>query len=228
MPPALDSKIEGQRIVIQRVAAFAPNVAPLATSLPDFGKLGSAPDTDVLAVTDRYLVLVTVYSWDDVQAKRLPTTETYYVLHKQTHRWGKVTVPGNNSTVRIFGSWMAVREADVSNGDTRPGPGRDTERAQATSALPDVHAAYEGVLSSTYRFRGELELVDLEGERRIPIHTESEDSEILSVEGNRVIYRIDNAIYQAQLGDGTLGARELLVRGDDVPEIHWVFAGPAQ
>ncbi len=46
-------------------------------------------------------------------------------------------------------------------------------------------------------------------------------------EGDTVLYRANGMIYQASIvGDNVVNA-SVLVRGDEVAEIHWVFWGPA-
>jgi hypothetical protein len=41
-----------------------------------------------------------------------------------------------------------------------------------------------------------------------------------------VLYRVNDTIYQARIVGDKLQDNSVLVKDDDVPEIHWVFWGP--
>ena len=49
------------------------------------------------------------------------------------------------------------------------------------------------------------------------------DSEILDVSGDIVLYRVNDAIYQARITGNQINDKKILVKDEDVPEIHWVF-----
>jgi hypothetical protein len=38
-----------------------------------------------------------------------------------------------------------------------------------------------------------------------------------------VLYRINDTIYQARIADTQLRETSVIVKDDDVPEVHWVF-----
>ena len=54
-------------------------------------------------------------------------------------------------------------------------------------------------------------------------HTGQEDSEILQVKGDIVLYRINDTIYQAKIVGDQLKDSTMVVKDEDVPEIHWAF-----
>jgi hypothetical protein len=56
--------------------------------------------------------------------------------------------------------------------------------------------------------------------------TNQEDSEVLYVRNNTVFYRVNDAIYASRIEQDRLDSPELLVRDDDVPEVHWMFWSP--
>lgn len=59
--------------------------------------------------------------------------------------------------------------------------------------------------------------------RKIRIETDQEDSEILWADDNSALYRVNDAIYQAQIIGDKLQDTTMIVKDQDVPEIHWVF-----
>lgn len=69
---------------------------------------------------------------------------------------------------------------------------------------------------------------NLEDGRRITIQTDQEDSEILTVrDDGLVLYRVNDSIFAAQIEGDKLGKPALVVKDEDVPEVHWVFWSPA-
>jgi hypothetical protein len=75
---------------------------------------------------------------------------------------------------------------------------------------------------------GTLLLDNLEDGRRITIDTGQEDSEILTVRADGlVLYRVNDSIFSAQIEGDKLSQPTLVVKDEDVPEVHWVFWSPA-
>jgi hypothetical protein len=70
---------------------------------------------------------------------------------------------------------------------------------------------------------GILMLQNLGDGRKIRIETDQEDSEILWADDNSALYRVNDAIYQAQIIGDKLQDTTMIVKDQDVPEIHWVF-----
>ena len=59
----------------------------------------------------------------------------------------------------------------------------------------------------------------------IKLDTKAPDSEVLLIENNQVIYRIEDKIYSAQINKNKLEKHQLLIQNDKVPAIHWAFYG---
>jgi len=70
---------------------------------------------------------------------------------------------------------------------------------------------------------GVLVLQNLADGRKIRIETGQEDSEILTVDQEKVLYRVNDTIYQAHIVGEQLKDSTVVVKDEDVPEIHWVF-----
>jgi hypothetical protein len=71
-------------------------------------------------------------------------------------------------------------------------------------------------------------LDNLEDGSRITIDTGQEDSEILTVrDDGLVLYRVNDSIFSAQIEGDKLSKPLLVVKDEDVPEVHWVFWSPS-
>ncbi len=63
----------------------------------------------------------------------------------------------------------------------------------------------------------------------ITIDTGQQDSEVLDVrKDGLVLYRMNDEILSAQIEGDKLSAPTLVVKGEDVPEVHWVFWSKAK
>ena len=72
--------------------------------------------------------------------------------------------------------------------------------------------------------QGKLLLQNLVDGRNLTINTGQQDSEVLDVcEDGFVLYRVNNEIFSARIEGDTLSAATLVVKGEDVPEVHWAF-----
>lgn len=145
------------------------------------------------------------------------------VLNKWTELHTDATVPYAR---RVFGPWLATiverwRPGDPANAES---PGCDNERNWGTRLMPNVREAYACGQTTDVYIPGALTLDNLIDRRRIEIHTGQEDSEILDVRSDGlVLYRVNDSIYSAQIEGDNLSAPTLVVKDDDVPEIHWAF-----
>jgi hypothetical protein len=173
----------------------------------------------VAGVSQEYLLLVPHY---DLPPEKLGASEEMFVHDRVRNRWSSIQIEGNWSESRLFGSWLAtiVRMANL---DRKPGPGRDQERATETDRLPNVQALYATWAGRYYWLPGVLVIQNLADGRKIRIETGQEDSEILTVDEDKVLYRINDTIYQAQIAGDQLKDSAVVVQDEDVPEIHWVF-----
>jgi hypothetical protein len=109
------------------------------------------------------------------------------------------------------------------NPDHQPGPGRKSERSRETDRLPNVQEQYSIFAGKWVLAPGILVLQNLADGRKIRIETGQEDSEILRVEGETVLYRVNDTIYQAKIVGDQIKDAIVIVKDEDVPEIHWAF-----
>jgi hypothetical protein len=90
-------------------------------------------------------------------------------------------------------------------------------------SLPNVRDEYNNSPYGDIWRSGTQILQNLEDDRKIRIETNQEDSEILYAGADTVLYRVNDVIYQAKILGDKLQNPSVVVKDDDVPEIHWVF-----
>jgi len=146
-----------------------------------------------------------------------------FVHDRMANRWKAISVEGTLPTLRLFTPWLASAVRMLGGGTS---PGRENERDFTSDRLPNVQAAYAFASGGEGFTPGVLVLQNIEDGRKIRIETGQEDSEVLSVGGDTVLYRINDAIYKATIADNGLKDTSVMVKDDDVPEVHWVFYGP--
>lgn len=189
----------------------------------------------IIAASAQYLLLTVPFSLEERFSRRqLDSASTDVFVHDRVKdRWNEMQIEGNQSRHRLFGSWLATTVA-MFNPDNKPSPGRENERG--AEAFGDYGIAGSKGNPGNARFpvvRGQFDfasfqpgvliLQNLQDGRKIRIETGQEDSEPLNVNGDVVLYRINDGIYQAKIVGNKLQGIMLLVKDEDVPEIHWVF-----
>lgn len=167
---------------------------------------------DLKAINDRYLVLRNLSSGTLVQDRSRNT-------------WQKIPIEGDRSRLRLFGEWLATDvELESSGPFGVDKPEKSGERDSRTNRLPSVYGEYGSYCSYNHRsFPGVLIIQNLVDGRTIRIDTHQEDSEILSVNGTLVLYRVNDSIYQATIAGKQIQGATLIAKDDDVPEVHWIF-----
>jgi hypothetical protein len=176
----------------------------------------------IVAATQEYLILMVQRTREEMLSPDLGNSREIFVHERLRDRWKTLRIEGNSPTLGLFSPWLATI-VGMWNPDHKPSPGRENERNQATDQLPNVQEEY-----ATYGGRwilrpGILVLQNLADGRKIRIETGQEDSEILQVEADTVLYRVNDAIYQARIAGDQLRDSTVVVKDEDVPEVHWVF-----
>jgi hypothetical protein len=155
-----------------------------------------------------------------------PSGQFVWRVHDRVRNsWRSLQIEGDQSRLRLFGDWLATDVEMQSSGSFSGNhPEKSRERDARTDRLPSVYGEYGAYCSLNHRrFPGVLVLQNLQDNRRIRLETHQEDSEILFVSGDSVLYRINDAIFQAKIVGDALRDTSLLARDEDVPEVHWVF-----
>jgi hypothetical protein len=213
--------IVGERFVI---SIFGHNIA--VEALPPFHQgINGQTIAWFVAVNREYSVLALANTAPALPTEKAGILREMLVHERVQDRWKKIQIEGSNSRLRLFGPWLAII-VGTENPDHKPSPGRENERGSKTDRLPNVREAYATFAGYESWLPGILVLQNLADGRKIRIETGQEDSEVLRVEGDIVLYRINDTIYQAKIVGDQLKDSTVVVKDEDVPEIHWVFWSP--
>ena len=230
-PPPGEQLVHGELVPAPITRIATGTLGPIPPNLP------AAVGTRIETVSDawgtvsypvRTLTLVAdtprffAFSAHSSDSKAWPVP--VYVLDRTAGSWQVVDCRFVRLWPRVFASWIATTDEEP-NPTGRESPGLENERslsarAYVTSDLPQVRGMY-----GTETFMpGKLLLQNLADNRKITIDTAQQDSEVLDVRNDGlVLYRVNDEVFAAQIAGDKLSASTLVVKGDDVPEIHWVF-----
>jgi hypothetical protein len=186
---------------------------------------------DILAASQGYLLLKRDYGPDDWAPDKLGNSTEVFIHDRVRNQWKTIQVEGNLSRSRLFGSWLA---SIVAMYGSKPSPGEENERSTGgaggrgqgqTAPLPNVWSEFRTAWAGAW-LPGVLTLQNIEDGRKIRIETNQADSEILSVRGDTVLYRVNDTIYQTRIVNDKVQDSAVLAKDEDVPEIHWGFWSP--
>lgn len=209
----LYASLAGKNVVV----IVGRHVIPIDSIPPAIAKVGEQKRPVILAASQDYLVLS--FKYTQAEMTRLGTSKQVFVHDRVRNLWGTLMLDGNLASSRLFGVWLATRveNYDVSH---KPGPGRDHE---SNGTGPNVQEFYEQLTEQNYSFPGLLVVQNLADGRKVRIQTDQEDSEILWVGNDSVLYRVNDVIYQAKIAGDKAQDTTVIVKDENVPEIHWAF-----
>lgn len=196
--------------------------------LPPALRAANRPENaDIVAASREYFVMYVYPRFLKAGAPKNPADSKQLFVHDRVRdRWKTIQIEGDSSSSRLFGSWLATLVMTWnSNHKHTPAPGSTSGERDwgITGKLPNVRSWYADQAERFYLLPGILALQNLADDRKIRIETGQEDSEILWVGGNTVLYRVNDTIYQASIAGDKLQGPSVVVKDDDVPEVHWVF-----
>jgi hypothetical protein len=178
----------------------------------------------ILAASSRFVVSVPLH----FAGGNYTVPATMYVHDRRSETWKQLKSAGSMPQCRVFGPWLATRIRNFLERGGGPiedkNPGHlDESDHWVLNLLPNVKSEYDA-LDSQFYIPGVFILDSLADGRRIRLDTHEEDSEILDVrKDGLVLYRVNNEIFSARIEGDKLSAPKLVVKGEDVPEVHWVF-----
>lgn len=203
--------------------------APIASLPPKLQRSSARMVPVVVGSNDRFLIVVRQFQWEELNSGKLGPSREFHVLDRAQGAWTPTQIEANAPSLRLFDSWLAI-VTGFWRPDHQPPPGRENERAVETEAdgphpvlLPPVRVLYRSFVGHNIYFPGVLILQNLLDKRNIRIETGQEDSEVLWVGDEKVLYRVNDTIYQARIEGEKLADTTVVVKDEDVPEIHWVF-----
>jgi hypothetical protein len=223
--PPMDALIRDKYIAENTFLHFvAIESAPLPVQ-----DAGNRANVEIVAATDHYFVLNVVRTVEDANTKTTRVLQQSFFHKRPDGPWKVLQLDGDAriSRFRIFGSWLATI-AGFSNPSHKPGPGRESESNEMIDTYTSVKHLYGNFYGYLYFSPGRLSLQNLDDGRRIVIDTRQEDSEILWIGTDEVLYRVNDTIFQARIVGEKLREPSVIVEDEQVPEIHWAFWGPAQ
>jgi hypothetical protein len=192
------------------------------SSPPELRGRNEAAALGIIAASQDYLVVPKPRTREEMDSPPPPDFIQGFVHVRSTGAWKRVRIEGNSSYSRLFGVWLATDVAKWNPGHA-VSPGRKNERDQGSESLPRVRNGYESFRGRWNWSPGVLTLQNLADDRKIRIETGQEDSEILKVEDDLVLYRVNDTIYQARIDGDQLKDTTVIVKDEDVPEVHWAF-----
>jgi hypothetical protein len=195
-------------------------MGPDLDSTPPFPLEDSSGPVYIAVASARYFVFTPV-------AKQTPGgRNTLYVHDRKLNTWKKLTSSSTSPWARrVFGTWLAtIVEVWHPGEEVGENPGTENQRDWDSPLLPNVRSSYAFWAGRRTSIPGTLLLDNLEDGRRITLDTGQEDSEILTVsDDGLVLYRVNDSIFSAQIAGDKLAKPSLVVKDEDVPEVHWVF-----
>jgi hypothetical protein len=179
----------------------------------------------IFAASAEYFIFTPQYSREETGSGKSGDSLPLYVHDRVNDRWNAIQSEGNSPTVRLFGAWLATIVGTWSINHEQPNPGRENERPEEkkTDLLPPTQTLYRSFVGHNMLLPGILTLQNLADGRKIRIETGQEDSEILKVKDDLVLYRVNDTIYQARIDGDHVKDTTVIVKDEDVPEVHWAF-----
>ncbi len=182
----------------------------LAPPPPGLKEMGPKAVVTLLASNDPYLIVSQQPSIEELNAGKAGDAMKLYVLHRDSHQWESTEVEGFGG-IRLFGPWITDNVALWNS--------RHLAKARKKAGLkPRPYDKTEG-----YIFPGVLILQNLTDGRKIRIFTDHEDCEVLSIDGDTLVYRVENSLYRANIAKDVLQDTTLLLQEPDVAKLHWAF-----
>lgn len=141
-----------------------------------------------------------------------------YVYNKENREWHEKIITGTLPRIRGFSEWLCGYVGDDSKSLlNKPLPGSSLWKDRATGLSPALR--YEGMYAP-----GILYFYNPSTNIYFELVTNQADSEVVLIQENKVIYRVYDELYEADLVNGKkLGNTRLLLKDDRVPDIHWAF-----
>ena len=130
----------------------------------------------------------------------------YYVFNKLNKEWREVHFKGANTQIRGFGRWIVGVVNNINSIDKKNDIKFVDKNKNSNKAINNTIALYDIINKKMYN-----------------IKANDADSEVLLVENDAVYYRLHDKIYKAKILKEFIGPSHLLIKSDQVPNIHWAF-----
>jgi hypothetical protein len=203
--------------LVQRIGALAVVKMTLGLLAPP--RLGT-PVVSLFINDHLQAAVVSARNREELAAKE---DTTIWVADKSGKRWREVTIAGAVPSFRALGAWLGGYVSFKYLENPPPSPGfEDRPQGVRSNGIPvDLRLKDAGCYAP-----GILLLYSAEKGRLIKLETGNGDSEILLVDGDNLLYRIDRQICTAKIGPAEITDKAVLVEHDSIRDVHWAFFGP--
>jgi hypothetical protein len=203
--------------------------APNMSAVQPGGRFTLAASNDELLVIDS--------STERGNGSRSAGRTSLAIYNKKTANWSTESFSGGGSSVRAFGSWIVVNEANV-KGQQNDSPGKERPRetepespgaSRRQKALnPNDTQRGQATVDSLFRnsgaqFVGTIHLYDANSGKRYRLDTLQGDTEVLLINGATIYYRVNDTLFKAHIGPSNIENTQQMLRNDRVQLVHWAF-----
>jgi hypothetical protein len=219
-----------------KFAATMPyNSVDLGVSVPK--GFAAQPDGRFTLAASNDQLLVIDSSTERGNGSRASGRTFLAIYNKKTGNWSTEAFSGGGSSVRVFGSWVVVNEANV-KGKRNDGPDKPriietepespgTSRRQKT-LNPSDKQREQATVDSLFRnsgaqFVGTVHFYDANSGKRYRLDTLQGDTEVLLISGTTIYYRVNDTLFKAQIGTTNIENTQQILRNDRVQLVHWAF-----
>jgi hypothetical protein len=230
--PSIDLYLQNGRLLFQ----VGGSTADLGIPAPPELKVGSN-DRLILDLANDEMFVVGLYGPATSPGPGTLESHKFYTYDKKNGTWQTATFNGAVPSVRGFGYWMAFPEAGRKRAigayeEARVEPVSPGAASRVKVLNPKTSQRNQTSIETLFKtvpyyFSGGLHLYNIQTHQNFTIQTGDGDSEILLVDGSTVYYRVNDALYTAQIGQTQIENTQLVVRDDSVQLSHWAFMGPA-
>jgi hypothetical protein len=148
----------------------------------------------------------------------------HYVFDKNTNRWSSFPLK-NVTWLRAFGQWIVTEEQYLGFAQQSELEKLNGDRQEGKISYTPYRHYLARFKSWDIRKTGLLHLINPIKNVFIQIKTSKPDSEIILVEDDLVVYRVEDQIFTATIAGDKVINKQFLLKHDMVPAIHWAFMG---
>jgi hypothetical protein len=212
--PAFNSVKNGSAEANKIEMKYGSQTVTLAELSSEVATALNGKNLAILGRNSQYMVVCVVQSMDDLTRS---STRDVYIHDRKTNKWSKWIQPGNLSRSRLFGSWLVTTIQQGRDGGER------TNAPEQSGEDALTKRQYDSFQGSVSDIPGEIRFYNLKTRQTLSLKTGQEDTEVLGVHLNSVIYRVNNALYGTVINGNDLQESHVLFQGPEVRQVHWML-----
>jgi hypothetical protein len=212
-------------IMIPKVVTLKPRkdiMVQTGFKIPKFIKFDN--DDTVVAYCNTNTALVISSAKSEFAINKNEGYCLYYVLNKHTNKWKIVKIYGDKTQIRSFGEWLTGSVSISDESGKRKSAGFVyRNNCKSNDYKLNLNNVDERFNNANVYFPGVLVLYNINTNAEYKILTTQGDSEIILIDNNKIYYRSYDKIYCTKISNGSIGPGKLLIRSNEIPNIHWAF-----